>query len=377
MYQSDQNGELYYMITRRLVRTRQLQPGMKIDQAVVDKSGRNLVQRGSILDNYVIDSLLKMGVMMVYIQSGEETAGDIEKSISPQARKQIERLHTDDRSKVELSDSVKTRVAEGIQFIYSNTESKELADATNNIASNLMNAINSTDAIAVDISALKTSDEYTFKHSVDVATMSMVLAKQQGLSQKQIYEIGVAGLLHDIGKTKISLDILNKPARLTDEEFAVMKQHPVFGYRMIKDRDEFSNEICMAVLQHHEKMNSKGYPVGFPSDKITPYARILTIADIYDALVTERPYKSAFSQRDAVEMIMSMTGELDLTAMKSFLESMILYPVDSIVELSNGEKAKVVKNNPHYILRPTVVGIKSGRVYDLSMDIKCANIIIK
>lgn len=377
MYQSDKNGELYYMITRRLVRTRQLQPGMKIDQAVVDKSGRNLVQRGSILDNYVIDSLLKMGVMMVYIQSGEETAGDIEKSISPQARKQIERLHTDDRSKVELSDSVKTRVAEGIQFIYSNTESKELADATNNIASNLMNAINSTDAIAVDISALKTSDEYTFKHSVDVATMSMVLAKQQGLSQKQIYEIGVAGLLHDIGKTKIPLDILNKPARLTDEEFAVMKQHPVFGYRMIKDRDEFSNEICMAVLQHHEKMNSKGYPVGFPSDKITQYARILTIADIYDALVTERPYKSAFSQRDAVEMIMSMTGELDITAMKSFLESMILYPVDSIVELSNGEKAKVVKNNPHYILRPTVVGIKSGRVYDLSMDIKCANIIIK
>ena len=124
-----------------------------------------------------------------------------------------------------------------------------------------MNAINSTDAIAVDISALKTSDEYTFKHSVDVATMSMILAKQQGLSQKQIYEIGVAGLLHDIGKTKISLDILNKPARLTDEEFAVMKQHPVFGYRMIKDRDEFSNEICMAVLQHHEKMNIKGYPV--------------------------------------------------------------------------------------------------------------------
>lgn len=377
MYQSDKNGELYYMITRRLVRTRQLQPGMKIDQAVVDKSGRNLVQRGSILDNYVIDSLLKMGVMMVYIQSGEETAGDIEKSISPQARKQIERLHTDDRSKVELSDSVKTRVAEGIQFIYSNTESKELADTTNNIASNLMNAINSTDAIDVDISALKTSDEYTFKHSVDVATMSMVLAKQQGLSQKQIYEIGVAGLLHDIGKTKIPLDILNKPARLTDEEFAVMKQHPVFGYRMIKGRDEFSNEICMAVLQHHEKMNSKGYPVGFPSDKITQYARILTIADIYDALVTERPYKSAFSQREAVEMIMSMTGELDLTAMKSFLESMILYPVDSIVELSNGEKAKVVKNNPHYILRPTVVGIKSGRVYDLSMDIKCANIIIK
>lgn len=365
------------MITRRLMRTRQLKPGMKIDQAIVDKTGRNLVHKGSVLDNYVIDSLLKMGVMMVYIQTGEETPEDIEKSISPEAKKQIERLHTDDRSKVELSDSVKTRVAEGIQYIYANAESDQLADATNNIATNLMDAINDNDAIAVDITALKTSDEYTFKHSVDVATMSMVLAKQQGLTQKQIYEIGVAGLLHDIGKTKIPLDILNKPSRLTDEEFAVMKQHPVFGYHMIKDKQNFSNEVCMAVLQHHEKMNSRGYPVGFPSDKITLYARTLTVADIYDALVTERPYKSAFSQRDAVEMIMSMTGELDLTAMKSFLESVILYPVDSIVELSNGEKAKVVKNNAHYLLRPTVVGIKTGRVYNLSEDLKCANIVIK
>lgn len=112
---------------------------------------------------------------------------------------------------------------------------------------------------------------------------------------------------------------------------------------MINDKNEFSNEISLAVLQHHEKMNSHGYPLGFPSDKITSYAKILTVTDIYDALVTERPYKSAFSQRDAVEMIMSMTEELDITAMKSFLESIILYPVDSIVELSNGERARVVK----------------------------------
>ena len=108
------------MITRRLVRTRQLKEGMKIDQSVVDRAGRNLVQKGSILDNYVIESLLRMGIMMVYIQTGEESDDDIEKSISPQARKQIERLRTDDRSKVELSNSVKTRVAEGIQYIYAN-----------------------------------------------------------------------------------------------------------------------------------------------------------------------------------------------------------------------------------------------------------------
>lgn len=116
--------------------------------------------------------------------------------------------------------------------------------------------------------------------------------------------------------------------------------------------------------------------MGITLAQICPYARILTISDIYDALVTERPYKAAYSQRDAVEIIMSMTRELDINAMKAFLESMILYPVDSIVELSNGEKARVVKNIPHYILRPTVVGLTSGKVYELGEDLNCANIII-
>lgn len=364
------------MIRRKYMRTRQLEPGMKMDQAVVDRLGRNLITRGSILDEYVIDSLQKLGIIGVYIQEGEMDPEEENIVISPAAEKNIEKLHTADRSKVTLSNSVRERVAHGIQYIYSNVDTVNLADTTDSITNDLLSAIDSNDAIAIDISALKTSDEYTFKHSVDVATISMILAKQQGLSRKQIYEIGVAGLLHDVGKTKVPSSILNKPARLDDNEFEVMKQHSVFGYRMIKDRAEFSNEISMAVLQHHEKMNGVGYPLGITRNQITPFAKILSVADIYDALVTERPYKQAFSQRDAVEMIMSMTEELDMTAMKSFLESMILYPVGSIVELSNGERAKVVRNSPHYILRPTVVGLQTGIVYDLGEDLKCANIII-
>ena len=365
------------MIRRHFMRTRQLKPGMKIDQSIVDRLGRNLVTRGSILDEYIIDSMLKMGIMTVYIQEGTIEPEDIESKISPEIKRKIEKLHTDDPAKVNLSASVRKRVSEGIQFIYNNAESDKLANATDSIASDLMKAIDSNDAIAIDINELKTSDEYTFKHSVDVATIAMILGKQQGLSKQQVYELGVSGLLHDVGKTKIPIEILNKPARLNDDEFAIMKQHSVYGYHMLEKKGEFNKEICYAVLQHHEKINGKGYPLGFNEKQITPYAKILSVADIYDALVTERPYKSAFSQRDAVEMIMSMTGELDMTAMKSFLESMILYPVDSIVELSNGEKAKVVKNSPHYILRPTVVGIESGKVYNLGEDLSCANIVIK
>lgn len=379
LYNGNKYGECgeKALIRRKYMRTRQLKPGMKIDQSVVDRMGRNLVARGAVLDEYVIDAMIKMGVMSVYIQDGEAEPEEEKLPVSPAAEKNIAHLRTEDRSSVTLSNSIRKRVAEGIQYIYNNTASADLADATDSIATDLMTAIESNNAIAIDISALKTSDEYTFKHSVDVATIAMILAKQQGLPRTQVYEIGVAGLLHDVGKTKVPLDILNKPGRLDENEFATMKQHSVYGYKMMQDHPEFNQAISLAVLQHHEKVNGKGYPFGVTAKQITPYAKILTIADIYDALVTERPYKAAYSQRDAVEMILSMTDELDMNAMKSFMESMILYPVDTIVELSNGEKAKVVKNNPHYILRPTVVGITSGTVYDLGNDLSCASIIIK
>lgn len=364
------------MVKRKFVKTRSVTPGMKIDQSVIDRLGRVLVARGSILDEYVIESLLKLGVMNIYIQDGEADPEEDKIVISKAAEKQIEKLYTEDRSKVNLSNSVRKRVAEGIQFIYSGDMTPEVSNATDSITNDLLNAIDSNDAIAIDIDTLKTSDEYTFKHSVDVATISMILAKQQGLSRKEIYEIGVAGLLHDVGKTKVPLEILNKPARLNDEEFAIMRQHSVYSYRMVQNNPSFSNEVALAVLQHHEKINGSGYPMGATEEQITNYAKILSVADIYDALVTARPYKPAFTQRDAVEMIMSMTHELDMKAMKSFLESMILYPVGSIVELSNGEKAKVVRNSPHYILRPTVVGLTSGKVYDLGEDLSCASVII-
>ncbi len=204
----------------------------------------------------------------------------------------------------------------------------------------------------------------------------MIVAKQHGLKENQIFEIGVAGLLHDLGKSKIPNEILNKPARLTEEEFEVMKQHSVYGYKILKEKDSVSNQVLLGVLQHHEKVNGAGYPMGVSDKQMHPFAKILSVVDIYDALVTARPYKKAFSQRDAVEMIMSMTQELDWAVMKSFMESMILYPVDSIVQLSNGEQAKVVENNSGYILRPKVVGIESGKIYDLGKDMKCNNIII-
>lgn len=366
------------MIKRFYVRTSKLQEGMRIDQTIIDRLDRTLIARGTILDSFIIEGLKKRGIHGVYISEGEEEEpkNTEEIPLSPFVRHNIEKNRCEDPAKVHLSESVKKRVSEGIQYLYNNSDSPEFTATSNKITSDLLKAINNNDALAVDISALKTSDEYTFKHSVDVATMSMIIARNLGMSDADVYNIGIAGLLHDMGKSKIPSEILNKPAKLTNEEFEVMKKHSELGYQILKEKKEFNIAISLAVLQHHEKMNGNGYPFGYQENKICPYAKILSVADVYDALVTERPYKKSFSQRTAVEMIMSMTAELDITAMRSFMESVILYPVDTTVQLSNGEDARVVENKPHSVLRPTAVGLKSGIVYDLADDLSCANIVI-
>ena len=364
-------------IKRRAMKTRLLQSGMRIDQAIVDASGRALIEKGTFLDDFQIEGLLKRGIMEIYICEGEEDPEGNQNIVIPQAvQNTIKKVRVDDRAKVHLSESVKKRVAEGISYLYSNTDNPDFTQASDNIAGELMKAVISDDAIAVDVGELKVSDEYTFKHSVDVATMSMIIAKQHGLSQNEIREVGIAGLLHDVGKSKIPNEILNKPDKLTKEEFDVIKQHSLLGYKVLTEKHSFNDKIMMGVLQHHEKINGSGYPMGVHAERISPYAKIISVADIYDALVTERPYKKGFSKRDAIEMIMAMTGELDIDVMKSFLGSVILYPVDSIVTLSNGEKAKVVQNDPNYVLRPTVVGIKTGKIYQLATDLECASILI-
>ena len=364
---------------RKLISARTLKRGMKIDQAIVDSRGRQLIAKGAYLDDFQIEYLQKHGVGGIYIFEGEpdpEEISEIERNLPAYTRELIEKSRVEDRAKVALHTEVIKRVGEGIQYLFDNTSSENFTEATNNVAGELVKAIVDSNAVAIDINLIKVSDEYTFKHSVDVATMAMIIGKVYGLDREELRELGVSGLLHDLGKSQIPNEVLNKPGKLDDNEFAIMKQHTLFGFKLLKEKNQFSEGVLMGVLQHHEKMNGKGYPVGSDADHIHKYARIISVADVYDALVTERPYKKAFSKRDAVEMIMAMTDDLEMNAMTSFLQSIILYPVDSVVTLSTGELAKVVENHPQNALRPTVIGLKTGKLYNLMEDIKCASLVI-
>ena len=364
------------MIRRRYLSIRQLEEGMVIDQSIIDKTGRILVARKSVLDEYVIQALGRLNIPGVYICEGNEESKQ-ESIVSPKAMERFEKLKKEDLAKVSLSESVKERVNQGVKYIFNNPKDQGCVDAANSVSGELMRVITENDALAIDIGTLRVNDEYTFKHSVDVASMAMIIAKRNKMSSKDVYQIGVAGLLHDLGKCDIPNDILNKPDKLTDDEFTIMKKHPVYGYNILKNKSGVSNEILLGVLQHHEKINGSGYPMGVTTKNMSPYAQILAVADIYDALVTERPYKKAFSPRDAIEMIMAMTRELDMKSIRLLLNTVILYPVGSEVVLSNGERARVVENFIDYPTRPKVIGMATGTVYNLAEDIKYANIIVE
>ena len=372
------------MAKREFISTRQLVPGMIIDQSITDVTGRVMIKRNVYLDQYQIEYLMTRGINGVYItdtladESVTQRVLEEKKIIIPsQAKKVIARERVEDPKKVEMTQEVKARANEGIQYLFQNTNAENFSKTATRVSDDLTEAIMTNSAVAIDINPLKVSDEYTFKHSVDVAMISMIIAKKHGLSKDEVREIGVAGLLHDMGKSCIAPEILNKPGKLTEEEFQLMKRHPLDGYRILEQRGGFSKPVLAGVLQHHEKMDGSGYPMGVTGDKIHLFGRLIAVADIFDALVTKRPYKDAFPMREAVEMSMSMTGELDIHAINSFIGSVICYPVDSIVELSNGELCKVVRNEPMYPLRPKVVAIETGTIYDLANDIKCASLIIK
>ena len=365
------------MSKRRFVDLSELKKGMRIDQSIVDSTGRILVTRGSKLEGFHIAELHNLRIRGVYIAEQDElTMQEADIQISTNAQQKVHKLSVEDRPSMILRENVKKQVAEGIQFMFNNPDSESFLEATNAVADDLMTAMVENDAVAVDVNALKVSDEYTFKHSVDVGSIAMIIGKTMKLSRENIREIGVAGLLHDLGKSRVPSEILNKPGRLTDAEFAVMKKHSLYSYEMIKDKPGLSQDIKLGVLQHHEKMGGNGYPMGVGGSKIGLFGRILSVADVYDALVTERPYKSAFSPRDAVEMIMAMSRDLDNNVIRAFLRSVILYPVGTVLRLSNGEYVRVVENVEGNPIRPKVVELTTGKFYDLANDMACASLLL-
>lgn len=218
----------------------------------------------------------------------------------------------------------------------------------------------------LNIEEFRDIDDYTYNHSIRVAILCAVMGAIMELSQEEINSVIVAALLQDIGKLKLPGEIINKHERLTGEEYEIMKSHVVESVLMIKDREDITEMTKKAILMHHENEDASGYPSELSGKNITLLAKILHIADVYDALVTTRPFKRGFTPREAVEYLMGGAGiYFDKKVVDAFIRCVPVYPLGMKLRLSNNIACKVIANRGQNNLRPIVETIPDMRVIDL------------
>lgn len=212
----------------------------------------------------------------------------------------------------------------------------------------------SSDAL-ISISRLKNKDNYTYLHSVAVCALMVSLSKTLGYDKEFCKQAGKAGLLHDIGKTFIPLDILNKPGKLTDEEFDIVKQYPLQGWQLLKESgNQFSDETLDVCLHHHEKFDGSGYPKELKNDEISILSRMGAICDVYDAITSDRPYKKGWEPTIAIKNMSQWKGHFDPTIFRAFISSIGIYPVGSIVRLKSGKIGVVIERCESNLLTPKI-----------------------
>ncbi len=352
----------------RFVPTGCVREGMILGKTLYNASGEMLLSKGKEIIPMYIERLKLLGINGVYID--DIMSKDIE----------IQNV---------ISDEVRNKAVQGIRSVFvhsvgdSPSEKMQAISEAKQIVEQIMAEILKNNNLMVNMVDLKVFDEYTYYHSVNVAVLSTVVGVAIGMNQKDLFALGFASLLHDLGKVFIDKGILNKSDRLSSSEFNEIKRHPEFGYTYLRGMFDVPVKSTLGVLHHHERYDGSGYPSGLLKEQISLFGRIIAVADVFDALVSDRPYRKALLPSDAMEHIMGNGGLIfDPNIARIFAMKVAPYPLGTAVELSNGCVGLVVENYEGFGLRPAIKIIqekgKNVRPYVINLltDTKCLNITI-
>jgi HD-GYP domain-containing protein (c-di-GMP phosphodiesterase class II) len=209
-------------------------------------------------------------------------------------------------------------------------------------------------SIMLNVARLKRKDEYTFLHSVSVCALMINFARHLGMDDAMVRELGLAGMLHDVGKMAIPDAILNKPGRLDDVEFGIVKNHPEKGHAILAASKDVSQTALDVCLLHHEKMDGSGYPRKVPADTLSLAVRMSAICDVYDAITSQRSYNRPFGGAEALAKMLSWPGHFDQLLLRSFIESLGIIPTGSIVRMQDNSLAVVIGEDANDFTQPTI-----------------------
>lgn len=230
----------------------------------------------------------------------------------------------------------------------------------------MVDAITEDPDTALWLTQLKNAHEYTAQHSINVSVLSIAFGAHLGYSKEQLRLIGLGSLLHDIGKMKTPREILDKPGRLTPEEFEVMKRHPMDGYELMKATGEIPAQALQIIRFHHERVSGRGYPDGLRGDQISTAVLVTAICDVYDAITSDRIYHHGIPADQGLHAMYQMApSDFGKELVQEFIKCVGIYPVGSLVELATGAIGVVMTKDPHNRLRPVVMLVRdpSGKEY--------------
>ena len=329
----------------RAVSVMNLTPGLKLGKTVYDDKGLVLLRSGVSLSEAYISQLMRKNIPAVYVDDelskGIEAKDVIDYEVRVKAVLQIKDIFED------LNPS-KNKTA--VRYI-SDQHYQSVKTMFNGILENLLK----NKGASLNMAEMMSTDLYTYSHSLNVAILSVLTAQSLGLPQDKIRELGVGALLHDVGKMTVPDQILNKPGKLTEAEWKLMKQHPENGYEMVRDNSGISAYTKAIILSHHERIDGSGYPNRYKGDKIHLLTQIVSLADTFDAITSDRCYRERMPSYQAVEIITGQVHQgFNEKIFQAFIKNVELYPPGMIVQLSNDEKAMVISNNREQPTRPFV-----------------------